>query len=410
MDDLRLAWKNLWRNRRRTIITLVAIAFSITLMQGAHNLAFGVYSRMIDSGVRVGSGHLAVYRGDYVDSRNEKLTYPLNDLTSHADSISGVEAALPRLYLPGLAQSSRESRGIVLTGIEPERERRINPYLKDLTGEKMIRSLDGRDAIIGRRLLEELKIREGGKFVVTIQSQSGDLASELLRVRGVFDTGIKEVDRSLVMVGRERASQMAGVPGQIHELAIIIEPGADERHVFEHMEAAINGQPQLHVVGWEESMANLADAIRLDYASQKFIFVVIVLIVTIGVINTLLMSVMERIPEFGVILALGASPLRLWRMLLCEALLLGAFGMLLGSLCGSLLTWYLVDTGIDLRNFVDGSVEFGGVIFDPIMRAGWDIPWMLQMAVYVFFLSLLAGLYPARKAGRISPARAMRYH
>ena len=84
------------------------------------------------------------------------------------------------------------------------------------------------------------------------------------------------------------------------------------------------------------------------------------------------MSVMERIPEFGVILALGASPRRLWRMLLCESLLLGAVGMLLGSICGSLLTWYLVDTGIDLRHFVDSSVEFGGVLFDPVMRAGWD--------------------------------------
>ena len=116
MDDLRLAWKNLWRNRRRTIITLVAISFSITLIQGAHNLAFGVYQTMIDSGVRVGSGHLAVYNGDYIESRDEKLTYPLGDLALNADNIAGIEAALPRIYLPGLAQSSRESRGIVLTG------------------------------------------------------------------------------------------------------------------------------------------------------------------------------------------------------------------------------------------------------------------------------------------------------
>jgi len=410
MDDLRLAWKNLWRNRRRTIITLVAITFSITLMQGAHNLAFGVYSTMIDSGVRVGSGHLAVYRGDYVDSRNEELTYPLGELMSNADSIEGVDAALPRLYLPGLAQSSRDSRGILLTGIEPARERLINPYLKKLDDDQMIRSLGGRDAIIGRKLLDELQIRPGGKFVVTVQGQNGELASELLRVRGVFDTGIKEVDRSLVMVGRERAAQMAGAPGTIHELALILADKADERAVIKQMEQALAARPQLHLVGWEKSMANLADAIRLDYASQKFIFLVIVLIVTIGVVNTLLMSVMERIPEFGVILALGASPRRLWRMLLCESLLLGAVGMLLGSICGSLLTWYLVDTGIDLRHFVDSSVEFGGVLFDPVMRAGWDIPWMSRMALYVFVLSLIAGLYPARKAGRTSPARAMRYH
>ncbi len=410
MDDLLLAWKNLWRNRRRTIITLVAIAFSITLMQGAHNLAFGVYASMIDSGVRIGSGHLAVYRGDYVSSRDESLTYPLDLLARRAGELPGVDAALPRVYLPGLAQSSRESRGILLTGIAPEDERRINPYLKDLPDDQMIRSLDGRDALIGRRLLEELQIRPGGKFVVTVQGKDGELSSELFRVRGVFDTGIKEVDRSLVMVGRERAAQMAGAPGEIHELALILKDREDEARVVEAMNRLLVERPRLRLVGWEESMANLADAIRLDYASQKFIFLVIVMIVTIGVINTLLMSVMERIPEFGVILALGATPMRLRRMLLCESLVLGVCGMLIGTLCGSLLTWYLVAHGLDLRNFISDSVDFGGVVFDPIMRAAWDIPWMMRMAIYVFGLSIIAALYPARKAGRISPARAMRYH
>jgi len=408
-DLLRLAWRNLWRNRRRTLITLAAISLSVMLVQAFHNLSFGVYARMIDSGVRAGSGHLAVYRGDYVQSRDEKLSFHPEDLIARIAPLQGVEAVLPRLYLPGLAQSSRESRGIVLTGVEPQDELRINPFLKKLPTGKMVRDTAGRDAVIGARLLRELKIEEGSKFVVTVQGRDGELVNELFRVRGVVETGIKEIDGSLILVGRERAAAMGGIPGEVHELAVVLQREDEAAAVFPAMEALLTGRPELHTVGWEKAMPNLADAIRLDYASQKFIFVVILLIVTIGVVNTSLMSVMERLREFGVILALGATPGRLRQMVLTEALVLGVVAMALGTLLGSLATWYLVAVGIDLRAFIPETLEFGGVVFDPVLRAAWDVGWMGRIALYVVGLALSASLYPAVKAGRTRPAEAMRH-
>jgi ABC-type lipoprotein release transport system permease subunit len=409
IDLLRLAWKNLWRNRRRTLITLAAISLSVMLVQAFHNLSFGVYARMVDSGVRAGSGHLAVYRGDYVASRDEKLFYHPGDAAAAIGDIPGVEAVLPRLYLPGLAQSSRESRGIVLTGVDPAAEKRISPFLSGLPVDRMIRTADSRDAVLGARLLSELKIEEGNKFVITLQGRDGELVNELFRVRGVIETGIREVDSSLIMVGRERAAAMAGIPGEVHELAVILRRADDDAEVFPIVADVMKDRPELHPVPWEKAMPNLANAIKLDYASQKFIFVVILLIVTIGVVNTLLMSVMERLREFGVILALGASAAVLRRMVLAEALVLGAAAMALGCVLGSLATWYLVDVGIDLRAFVPETLEFGGVVFDPILRAAWDLAWMAQIALYVVALVLLASLYPAVKAGRTRPAEAMRH-
>lgn len=410
MDDLLLAWKNIWRNRRRTLITLAAISLSIMLVQATHNLAFGIYARMVDSGVRAGSGHLTVYRTGYIDSRDEKLSFDPDNLAETVRNLPGVEQALPRLYLPALAQSSRESRGIMLTGIDPQAEVTVNPYLKGLGEDEMVRGLSGRDAVIGQRLLDELKIRKGGKFVVTLQSRDGELSSELLRVRGVFKTGIKEIDRSLVMVGRERAAAMAGISGEIHELAVILDGRSSEEDAALQLAAAVADRPHLETVPWERAMANLANAIKLDYAGQQIIFIIIVLIVTIGVVNTLLMSVMERIHEFGGILALGATPGRLRRMIMTEALLLGASALVLGCLLGSLLTWYLVEVGINLAAWLPEDLEFGGVVFEPILRATWDLPWMGEIALYVFLLTLLASLYPALKAGRIAPASAMRHH
>ncbi|WP_233189293.1 ABC transporter permease [Geothermobacter hydrogeniphilus] len=403
-----LAWRNIWRNRRRTLITLAAIALSVTLVQAFHNLSYGVYQSMIAGGVRAGSGHLTIYRKGYVDSRDERLSWRRGDLAEQAAALPGVEAVLPRVYLPGMAQSSRESRGILLTGIDPRAERPINPFLKGLDDTRMIRSLSGRDALVGFRLLKELKLKPGRKFVVTVQNRSGDLASELFRVRGVITTGLKDVDGRLIMVGLKKAAAMAGIGGEIHELAIILDQPRRDRDVGPALEKLIHNRRQLVVIPWDRAMPNLANAIKLDYASQKFIFAIILLIVTIGVVNTQLMSVMERYREFGIILAVGATAGRLRLLVLTESLIIGLSAMLLGSALGSLATLYLSRVGIDLRSFVSESLEFGGVIFDPVLRAAWDFGYMTQIACYVVILSLLAALYPARKAGRIQPAEAMR--
>lgn len=409
-DHLHLAWKNLWRNRRRTIITLSAIAFSILLVQALHNLSSGVYAGMVDSGVRAGSGHIAIYRAGYLTSRDETLVFEDRDLVDRVAALEGVEQVLPRLYVPALAQSSRESRGVVLIGVDPQRERSINPFLKTLPEANMLGSSGARDAVVGARLLAELQIKPGQKFVVTAQNLDGTLHSELLRVRGVVSTGMKDIDSSLIMVGRERAGLLTGDTGAVHEVAIILTAPDRSAAVMAKLVSLLGSYPGTEAVSWERAMPNLANAIKLDYASQKFIFLIILLIVAIGVVNTLLMSVMERMREFGVILALGSQPNTLRRMILLEALVLGLLAAAIGTLLGSLATWYLVDVGINLANFVPDTLEFGGVVFDPVMRASWNPGWMVGIAGFVVALTLLAALYPAIKAGRITPVEGMRHH
>ncbi|MGE4544740.1 MAG: ABC transporter permease [Pedobacter sp.] len=408
MDTLVLAWKNLWRNRRRSLITLAALSISLMLMQGFHNLAIGTYARMIDSGVRAGSGHIALYRGDYEQSRDETLTFNPAKLEKQLLGMTEVAHALPRVYLPGLAQSSRESRGILLTGISPPGEYAVNPFLRKLPAKSMLDSLDSRDALLGSKLLSELKLAVGNKLVITVQNRQGELASELFRVRGMVQTGLRDVDGSLVMVGWEKAAAMGGFPGEIHELALILKQADDEAAVMPILLQRLQASP-IRAVAWDQAMPNLANSIKLDYASQKFMFVIMIVIVSIGVINTMLMSVMERIREFGIILAVGATPGRLCRMILAEGLALGVISVLAGSLLGSLLSWYLVVHGIDLRQLMPENMEFGGVIFDPVIRAKWDILWMIKISIYLMLIAIAASLYPAIKAARLAPATAMRH-
>ncbi len=410
MDGLTYAWRSLWRNRRRTLITLAAIALSIMLVQAFHNLSAGVYARMIDDGVRAGSGHLAVYRHGYLDDRDETLSFPPANLPARIAALPGVRRVLPRIYLPALAQSSHDSRAVLLLGVDPAAEQKVNPFLKEVETNRQLREENRQDALVGKRLLDDLRLAVGRKLVVTAQHRDGTLHSELLRVRGVVETGIADIDASLLMVDRRQAALLAGMDNEIHELAIILAGQDDTPRLYPQVATLAAENPTLAAVSWDTAMPNLANAIRLDYASQKFIFVIILLIVTIGVVNTMLMSVMERLREFGLVLALGSSPARLRRLVLLEALLLGVTAALFGCLLGALATWYLVEVGINLRSLIPETLEFGGVVFDPVLRAAWDLWWMGKIALYVIGLTVLAALYPAIKAGRTTPAEAMRHH
>jgi ABC-type lipoprotein release transport system permease subunit len=221
---------------------------------------------------------------------------------------------------------------------------------------------------------------------------------------------MKDIDSSLILIGRERAGLLTGNASAVHELAVILTNPDDEGTVLGLVATRLGNYPGTEAVNWERAMPNLANAIKLDYASQKFIFLIILLIVTIGVVNTLLMSVMERMREFGVILALGSRPMALRGMIMLEALSLGLLAATIGSLLGCLATWYLADVGINLAAFVPETLEFGGVVFDPVIRASWNPAWMIRIAGYVVGLTLLAALYPAIKAGRITPVEGMRHH
>jgi len=407
---LRLAWKNLWRNRRRTVITLIAISFSLMLAQTHENLTYGFFTRMVDSGVRAGSGHMAIQHREYLGRRDEKLAFKTEGLLDQLTSFPEVSEVLPRIYLSALVQSSRESRGVLLLGIEGVAESRVNPYLRDLPVSSMLRPNEDGDAMVGERLADELGLTVGSKFVVTVQNRNGDLVNELFRIRGIVHTGIRKLDRSLVMVNLQRAAAMADMPGAVHELAVILRQASDQDVAFATISKFLGPHEDLQLATWEETMPNMANAMRLNNGIESFEILLLLIILTIGVINTLLMSVMERMREFGIILAMGGTPGWLCRLIFCEALILGVVGSIVGTLLGILATFYFIRFGLDLRPLLPETMEYGGVVYDPIVYAAWSVGAMVRLALYLMVLSLIASIYPAIKAARSSPVDAMRHY
>ncbi len=409
-EILKLAWRNLWRNRRRTLITLAAGCLGLMLAQGYTNLARGIWTQMINDGVRYGSGHVGLYAQGYKETREPALVFDGRDLPERLRRLEGVRAVLPRLYLPGLAQSARGSRGAIILGIQPSAEWAVNPLARALKEGRLIGDDTLREAVIGRVLLEALKLKVGSKFVVMVQSASGDIGSEMVRVAGVLDTGLREVDAGTVFVSLKFAGLLSGREGSIHEAAVIL----DEARRIPRALAAVRALPgvgsKVEALPWDEAMPELSSHVNTDLFSLRIIIAFIYLIIGIGIVNTLLMSVMERSREFGVMLALGVPTRFLLGMVAAEGAVMGLLAATSGTLLGSGVTAALVHWGLDLSKlYASSRIEVSGVVFSSLVRARWAVPDMIGLAVAVFLVYALAAVYPARKAAMVKPVVSMKY-
>ncbi len=407
---LLMAWRNLWRSRRRTLITLAAGSLGLMFAQAYLNWANGIYAQMIDEGVRSASGHVTLYRIGYRATREAALSFPVAGLPERLAALPGVETVLPRLYLTGLAQAARGSRGVMLVGVDPEREWAVNPFAKRLAEGKLIGAASDRECLVGRELVETLKLKLGGKLVVMTQRKDGEIQGELLRVAGILDTGMSEIDGRTVYTTLGFAGRLSGRVGEAHELAVILD---NQRLIPEVRPLAAALLPPgggIEAVDWQTAMPEMAGHIRVDTFSMKLIIVFIFLIVGIGMVNTQLMSVLERSREFGVMLALGVPTLFLVGMVLVEGLLMGLTAAVAGTLMGSGVTAWLVEKGVDVSSiFGIDRLEVTGAVFSGVMKGTWSPLSMFWTALAVLLLYPLASVYPAWKVTRLRPVETMRH-
>lgn len=408
-DLLLMAWRNLWRSRRRTLITLAAGSLGLMFAQAYLNWANGIYAQMIDEGVRSASGHVTLYRTGYRATREAALSFPVAGLPERLAALAGVETVLPRLYITGLAQAARGSRGVMLVGVDPAREWAVNPFAKRLAEGKLLDGASDRECLVGRELVETLKLKLGGKLVVMAQAADGEIEGELLRVAGILDTGMSEIDGRTVYTTLDFAGRLSGRVGEAHELAVILD---NQRVIAEVLPLAVALLPGggIEAVDWQTAMPEMAGHIRVDTFSMKLIIVFIFLIVGIGMVNTQLMSVLERSREFGVMLALGVPTLFLVGMVLAEGFLMGLTAAVGGTLLGSGVTAWLVEKGVDIAALYGADrIEVTGVVFSGVMRGTWSPLSMFWTAVAVLLLYPLASVYPAWKVTRLRPVDTMRH-
>jgi len=414
---MRMSWRNLWRHPRRTALTALAFAIGVFLLIVSLGLGDGMHEKMIETGVRLGSGHVVVEPADarktfgdlhYLSAATAAAA---EGVLAQAEIHGQVRGSAPRLLASGLISSASNSTGVQIIGGVPARERGVALLPDRITRGEFLAGDDRTPpAAIGAGLADKLGVDIGSKVVLMTQAGT-EIQSQLLRVRGIFSTGMGEVDRRVVAVRLEDLQAMIQNPGAISHLAVFLdgsERTAVVRDAIAHqLGEAIAGQAP-SVLSWRQAMPELAQFIVVDDAGNYLFNGVLLIMVSLGVLNTILMAVLERRREFSLLLALGMRPREITTMVIIESMLLTALGVGTGLATGWATHRYFAAYGLDLSSLMDQSFSVAGVPIDALVYSylyPGRIEWTLA---FVALLGLAASIYPAVRAARTDPTEATR--
>jgi putative ABC transport system permease protein len=398
---VRLAWRNLWRRPWRTILTGSGVALGLGLLLTMLGLGDGSHLQMIDAAVGMGSGHVLVQARGYQPRRAVELAIPaatVPRVTGWARSQEDVVAVLPRAFASALLSSADGSAGVTLIGVDPAAEAAVSRFAARMREGRFLVAADRVAAVIGSGVGRVLHAGVGSRIVVMAQGAGErDVRSSLLHVAGVVHTGLDELDRSLLLVPLASAQDLLSLGGGVHQVAVILR---DQAASGVRAAAARRAFPELDALTWAEADPDVDTAIRLDDGGHYLFNAIFFVIIGFMVLNTLLMSVLERRREMALLGALGLAPARRWLMVMIEASLLAGLAIGGGVALGGGVNAYFHVHGLPLAWFTDQPFESGGVLIDPVMYAYLTPRRIVGSAALVFALTLGLSLAAARHAAR----------
>jgi ABC-type lipoprotein release transport system permease subunit len=398
----RLAWRNLWRNHRRTLIMIAAVAVGIWAMLFMNALMRGMVNEMIRDSVKSLPGHVQVHHPEYRDDPNvvNSIGQPTVELLAALES-TDVVAWTSRVRVPAVVSSERESRSVTLLGIDPATESPISFVAADMVEGRFLENGADTGIIIGRKLADNLDTDLGKRIVIMTQDPDNEIADRGFRIVGLFDSSMQSLEESYVFTGIETAQKLLKLGDRVHEIALI-GPGFREIDpVYEKIRAAAG--PELSTLPWYELDPYLGTMLGVMDGFILVWIIVIFMALSFGLVNTLVMAVFERVREIGLMLALGMKPKVILAQIIVESVLL----LLIGLLIGNLLAWATVvplADGIDVSMVAEGMEMFGSssmlypeLLFDDVVMAN----------VIVILLGIVASLSPAWRASRYQPIEAI---
>ena len=410
MNLNRLAWRNLWRRKRRTLITSFSIAFGVLLAVTFTGTGDHYYTRMIDAGASMGMGHITIapIGHNQAPSLKKRLT-DVQQLRHQAMARSEVMDAMTRIQGQAMFASAHKSVGGLFIAIDPAQETpQNNLFMRAMIKGELFAAADSRGIVVGAKLAKKLHLDIGKKVVYTTTDAQGEIVSSIERVTGIFRTGVSEVDGAMAMLPIDRARKTLGYrPDEATLVALMLD---DQRHTLatRNTLSALPVYANTEVLSWQQSQPDLAGMIAMDKSSNYISQLLIGLLVAAGILNTMLMSVLERKHEFGVMMALGMTPATLFRLVMYESFWLAVVGLIIGVLISTPWYIYMHEIGIDLTEAFGGEMDFGGVLIDPIMKIRLFKESIMAILFGLFALALTSGAYPAWRAGRIPPVDSLK--
>lgn len=413
---LKLALRNLRRQRRRSILSGSAMVLAMALLVFSRTLAEGGHEDWIDAGVRLGGGHISLQAPEF--QQRGTLEYRLGPDARQAAEEALADPAVarrtvataPRLSVMGLASSANAAIGAVILAVDPVAEREFSALHEDLVEGRYLEPDDRLHAYVGVRLAERLKLKVGSRFVLTAQDANGEIVGQMVRVAGTFRTGLPEVDEGFLQIPLATAQEWLAAPGAVTSIAVLVESSHAVSSTARALRGHLASNPgRVEVVGWRESMPELDAALRMDDWADYIFHIVLFVIAATAIINTVLMSVMQRTREFGVLRALGLERGQVGRLVFMEGMVLTAVSGVIGVAIGLAVVWIFFRQGLDFSAFWDSELAAAGVIIEPVIVPRFHWSQIFQSAGFILVIGALASIYPAWRATRIDVAEAMKF-
>jgi putative ABC transport system permease protein len=420
MIMLKIAFRNIFRQKRRSILTALSMFGGFVLAAFFIGFSEGTYNGIIDTFTRNQMGHIQIHHKDYLDRPSLYKTVDcLPEIENILSEVDKVDSWAPRIYSAGLASVTEKSAGVRIIGIDPVQEDRTTKFHEKLKEGTMFSAVTAQEVIIGKGLAKLLKGGVGDDVVLVSQAADGSIANDSFRIVGILDSGDEIGDRASFYLPLSVAQEFLVLEGRVHEIAVTVRSLSDVDYVNNILKqkfSALNSHSDstnsrgnsgnsLAVESWQVFARSFYIAMKADKEGMWIMLLIIVLVVAVGVLNTVLMSVLERRREYGVLKAVGTKPWQIIRMVLLEVNILAMICLVFGIGVGLLINYIFSIHGIALPE----PMTYGGMkfeyMFTEINAMSFYIP-----AVTVLVCATLVSLFPALKAAHTDPARSMRIH
>ena len=412
MIVLRLGWRNLWRNPRRSLITISAVGCGYACLIVLIGLTMGLAGQMLKNGTGLLMGDLQLHHSSYLPQRslydtiNSASSSGLKGFLHQLSLYPELEGLSPRVYGFGLLSTGEDSAGARLMGVDPEAEAGVSTFLEGLEAGELSRSVQ-RPVLLGTALAQQLKADVGSQVAIVTQAADGSLGNDLFWVSGILHTGLSYVDRSLAVFYLTDLQELLVLgPDAVHEIAVKIQDPMAADALAEKLNRSEDWPADTLAQSWGELSPQLRDYVSLAQGMYGFIILIIGLFTAIGVLNTMMMAVFERSREIGLVNALGMRPALIVSSILMEGFLLGTLGLMGGFALGAWMMSYLSTQGLDLRRWT-GELSMLGTRMDPVLKAAWGWDYVCWSALGLLLATVLAAFWPALRAARLNPVEAL---
>lgn len=420
-----VAWRNIWRNPVRSVLTISALASGLIMVILYASLLEGMSRQMVRFATEISTSHIQIHRQAYIDDQDIYATLPWSYMEKIEQKFPAIKFSA-RLYAAGLASSTNTSTGVLIKAVNPERENTVTKMLQhvrqgnldlgiaDTTENGFVRY----NLVIGAQLAKNMKVKPGDELVLVTQAADGSIGNALYRIAAILKPLEPNFDRMGVLMSIEAYQQLMYLENGFHELAIKVDDMTQlksiQASIFEKLNKLTTTQPLDELGGkpivrnWRQLSPAVADLLEMSKVFVLIIGLVIISLASLGMLNTMLMAVHERTHEFGILLAIGMKRRWLLLMVLVESFFLSLISAIVGSLIGLVINDYFEKYGIDFSQSMPDGYDWAGMIFEPVMKGYLEPVDLGYACLMMIVVTMLASLIPSWRTVRLKPAEVMR--